>query len=108
MAGRPFRVRVVDGDVEAGVADGVVGGGEAAAVAELGEDRGRAHRPDPVQLLDQGAAARLAARKCSQLAVEWRQLVIEAVEHAQAELDQLTSGGGKVRPRQRLATGLRA
>jgi hypothetical protein len=62
------------------VTDGVVGGGEAAAIAELGPDRGRAHRPDSVQLLDQRAAAGLAAGKRAQLAVERRQLEIEAVE----------------------------
>src|SRR6266487_705495 len=35
VAGRAFAVRLVDGDVEAGVADGVVGACEAARVAEL-------------------------------------------------------------------------
>src|SRR6266540_7157884 len=57
VAGRALAIGLVDGDVEAGVADGVVGGRETARVAELGEDRGRAHRPDAVQARDQRAAA---------------------------------------------------
>ncbi|HJY75321.1 MAG TPA: hypothetical protein VKE95_01760 [Burkholderiales bacterium] len=76
------------------MADGVVGGGEAAAIAELGQDRGRAYGPDPVQLVDQRAAAGLAAGERPQLAVKWRQLEIEAVEHAQPERDELTAGRG--------------
>jgi hypothetical protein len=64
------------------VADGIVGGREAAAIAELGQDRGRAHRADAVQALDQRAAAGLAARIGAQLPVERRQLAIEGVEHA--------------------------
>src|SRR5712691_4931939 len=59
VAGRPFAVGLVDGDVEAGVTDGVVRGREAAGVAEFGEDRGRADRPDAVQARDQRAAAGL-------------------------------------------------
>jgi hypothetical protein len=90
------------------VADRVVGGREAAAVAELGQDRGRAHRPDPVQALDQRAAARLAAGKRAQLPVERRQLEIEAVEHAQRQRDELTPGWRKLRPSQRFPAGLRA
>ena len=82
VPGGALLVGLVDGDVEAGVADGVVGGGEAAAVAELGQDRGRAHRPDPVQALDQCAAGGLAAGKSAQSLVERRQLEIEHLEHA--------------------------
>src|SRR6266851_4810357 len=48
VAGRAFAVGLVDRDVEAGVADGVVRGGKPACVAELGEDRGRADRPHSV------------------------------------------------------------
>jgi hypothetical protein len=48
VAGRAFLVGLVDGDVEPGVADGVVGGREAATIAELGQDRGRAYRADAV------------------------------------------------------------
>jgi hypothetical protein len=59
-------------------------------------------------VLDQGAAAGLAASKRPQLAVERRQLEIERVEHAQADLDQLTAGRGKLRLPQRLPAGLRA
>jgi hypothetical protein len=85
-------VGLVDGNVEAGVADGVVGGGEAAAVAELGQDRGRADRPDPVQALDQRVAARLAAGKRVQPPVERRELEIEHFEHAHADRDQFPPG----------------
>ena len=70
------------------MADGVIGGGEAAAIAELGQDRGRAHRPDAIQVLDQRAAAGLIAGERAQLAVERRQFEIEAVEHAQPERNQ--------------------
>jgi hypothetical protein len=54
---------LVDGDVEAAVADGVVGAGEAATVAELGQDRGRADRADAVEVGDQSATGRMAARE---------------------------------------------
>src|SRR5205823_4856087 len=78
VAGRAFAVRLVDGDVEAGVADGVVGAREAARVAELGQDRRRAHRPHPVQARHQRAAAGLAAGEGAQLSIERRQLSIGA------------------------------
>src|SRR6266571_7331191 len=57
VAGRSLAVRLVDGDVETRVADGVVGACEAARVAELGQDRRRAYRPHPVQARHQRAAA---------------------------------------------------
>ena len=60
--------------------------------------RGRAHRSDPVQTLDQRAAAGLAAGKRPQLAVERRQLEIEHIEHAQAERDQLPPRRRQLRP----------
>jgi hypothetical protein len=50
------------------------------AVAEFGEDRGRAHRPDPVQAGDQRAATGLTAGEGVQLAVEWRQLSVEGID----------------------------
>src|SRR6266542_4211097 len=101
VAGRALVVGLVDGDVQAGVADGVVRGGEAAAIAELGQDRGRADWPDPVQALNQRATAGLAAGIGAQLAVERR-------EHAQPQRDEPSSGGRKLRSPQRLPPGLRA
>ena len=41
-------VRGVDGDVHSSVTDRLAGGGEPAAVAELGQDHHRGERPDPV------------------------------------------------------------
>src|SRR6266702_5903763 len=73
-AGRSLIVGLVHGHIEAGVADGVVGRWEPAAIAELGQDRGRAHGPHPIQALDQRAAAGLAARERVELAGERRQL----------------------------------
>src|SRR5215218_5389965 len=91
-----------------GVADGVVGGRETTRVAELGEDRGRAHRPHPVQARDQRAAASLAARKYAKLAGKWCQLAVERIDHAQPELDQLAPGRGELRRRERLPADLAA
>src|SRR6266704_7176456 len=108
MAGRALAVGLVDGDVEAGVAAGVVGGGEATRVAELGEDRGRAHRPDAVQARDQRAAAGLAARECAELAGKWCQLLVERIDHPQPEPDQLAPGRGELCRRERLPAGLAA
>ena len=54
-------VGLVDGDVQAGVADDVAGVLKAADVAELGEDRDRGQAADSVDLLDQRAAAGLLA-----------------------------------------------
>jgi hypothetical protein len=99
---------MVDGDVEAGVADGVVGGGETTRVAELGEDRGRAHRPDAVQARDQRAAAGLAARKYAKLTSKRHQLLVERIDHPQPELDELSPGRGKVGRRERLPADLAA
>src|SRR5262249_41721134 len=70
VAGGALVVGLVDGDVEAGVADRVVGGREAAAVAELGQDGGRAYWADSVQALDQRTAAWLAVGKRAQSPVE--------------------------------------
>jgi len=58
----------VDGDVHAGVADGLARGGEAAGVAELGEDRDRRQRADPV-VAHQRPAAGLAARIVAQFLI---------------------------------------
>src|SRR6266542_5312311 len=108
VAGRAFLVGLVDGDVETGVADGVVGACEAASIAELRQDRGRAHRPDPVQACDQGAAAGLAAGEGAELSVERRQFAIDRVDHPQRQRDELAPGRGELRPRERLPAGARA
>src|SRR5262245_22301786 len=47
MPRRATLVRLVDGDVHPRVARSLSGGGEAPAVAELGEDRDRGQLPDP-------------------------------------------------------------
>jgi hypothetical protein len=47
VAAGAFSVGLPDGDVEAAVADGVVGAGEAARIAQFGEDRCRWTAPTP-------------------------------------------------------------
>jgi hypothetical protein len=105
VAGSAPGVGLVEGDVQAGVADSVVGACEAAAVAELGEDRGRADRPDPVQALAQRAAAGLPGGERAQLPVERHQLQVEHVEHAQGERDELAAGRGKLDTGERRPAG---
>jgi hypothetical protein len=87
------------------VADGVVGAREAAGIAELGQDRGRAHRPDPVQASDQGAAAGLAAGEGVQIAVERRQFAIDRLDHPLRQRDELAPGRRELRPREGLPAG---
>ena len=87
----------VHGDVQAGEADRFSGGGEAAGVAELGQDRDRRQRADPV-VAHQRLAAGLAACVAAQLLVERRELVIERVDHRQPHRDLLARAR-----RQRLA-----
>ncbi len=69
----------MDGDVQAAVADGVVGAREAATVTELGQDRGRTNRANAVEVGDQGAAARLAAGERAQRPVERGKLPVESL-----------------------------
>src|SRR6266540_813910 len=87
----------MDGDVQAAVADGVVGAREAATVTELGQDRGRADRTNAVEVGDQGAAARLAAGERAQRAVERHQL---APGRGQLRLGERlpTSAGARLQP----------
>jgi hypothetical protein len=85
VTGRTLAVRLVDGDVESAVADGIVGAAEAARIAQFGDDRGRGHRPDPVQARDQLAAARLAASVERQRPVERCELAIDRLDHPQRQ-----------------------
>jgi hypothetical protein len=62
LAGGARFVRLGDGDVESGEADGVAGGGEAAGVAELGRDRTAGELADAEVALP-GQAAGVAAAK---------------------------------------------
>ena len=59
------------------MADGVVGTREAPAVTELGQERGRDDRPDPVELLRQRAAAGLAARERPQPGIDRDELGVD-------------------------------
>jgi len=93
VAGGALAVGLPDGDVEAAVADGVVGALEAARIAQFGEDRRRCHRADTVEPAGECAAARLPARERLQRTVDRRQLTVELIEHAHAQLGDLASGG---------------
>src|SRR6266545_4115049 len=79
----------MDGDVQAAVADGVVGAGEAATVTELGQDRGRADHTNAIEVGDQGTAAALAAGECVQRPVERRQFAVDRLQHPERQRDQL-------------------
>src|SRR5919201_5817021 len=72
VATRPSGIGGVDGDVEAAVADGVGGGGEAAAVAELRPDRERGQGADTVVSLERPTAG-LHARQLGQLEAKGRE-----------------------------------
>src|SRR5918997_2339098 len=61
VPGRAAPVGLVDGDVQADIADRVARAREAARVTELGEDRDRRHLANP-ELAHQRTASRLAAR----------------------------------------------
>src|SRR4051794_17840122 len=83
MPGSPALVGLVDGDVQAGVANGMPRREEPVRVAELGEDRDRRQRADPV-VAHQGPAAGLAAAPVgTQLARKRRGLGVEGVDDAQ-------------------------
>jgi len=105
VAGGALAVGLVDGDVEAGVADGVVGAAEAAAVAQLGQDSGRRDRPDAVQALAQRAAARLAGGEGAQLPIERDDLQVEHVDHPERDRDEFAPGRGELDAGERLAAG---
>jgi hypothetical protein len=62
VPGRAVIVGLVDGDIQAAVADDIARVLKAADVAELGEDGDRGQAADAVDPLDQRTAARLFAR----------------------------------------------
>src|SRR6187200_2986995 len=97
MPGRAASVGLMYGDVEPGIADGVTRAGEAARVAELGEDCDRGHLAD-AELAHQRAAAGLAAGIAAQLLIDRRELGLERVDHRDRHRDLLAPGR-----RQRLA-----
>jgi hypothetical protein len=84
---------LVDGDVQAGVADRVARVLKAARVAELGQDRDRRQRADPVDLLGQCAAAGLRARVRAQREVDRPDLQLDRVDHLQGDRQLLGCRG---------------
>jgi hypothetical protein len=96
VAARSLAVGGVDGDVEAGVADGVGGGGEAAAVAELSPDRERGQGTDAVVGLER-TATRLRARQPAQLETNRDELVVDPIDRAQRDLHHRPGCGRKRR-----------
>src|SRR5215207_1646696 len=82
MAGAALLVSLVHGDVQAGEAHGLTRGGEAPRVAELGEDRARDPRADPV-VAHQRAAARLPAGERLEIAIERSELRVDVLDHRQ-------------------------
>jgi hypothetical protein len=80
----------VDGDIEAGVTDGVSRGGKASAVAELRPDRDRDERTDSVVDLQRAASA-LRSREASEIGTEDVELVVDAIDRSQRNLDRRTS-----------------
>src|SRR6266540_2368335 len=87
------------------MADGVVGAGEAAAVAELGQDSGRRDGPDAVQALAQRPAAGLAGGEGAQLPIERDDLQVEHVDHPERDRDEFAPGRGELDAGERLAAG---
>src|SRR5213078_336721 len=83
----------MDGDVQAAVADGVLGAREAATVTELGQDRGRADRTNAVEVGDQGTAAALAAGERAQRPVERDKFAVDRLQHPERQRDQLAPAG---------------
>src|SRR5437867_2379690 len=97
VTGSALAVGLPDGDVEAAVADGVVGAFETARIAQFGEDRRRCHRADTVEPAGECAAAGLPERERVQRTVDRRQLTVELIEHAQAQPGDLAPRGATVR-----------
>ena len=90
-------IGLVHGDVHPGVPDRETGRGEAGAVTQLGQDRDRDQRPDPV-VSHERLAPGLPARVRAQLPVQRRQLPVERVDHRQRDRNRLARRG-----RQRLS-----
>src|SRR5206468_9871667 len=99
---------LIDGDVEPGMADGIVRAGEAPAVAERGEDADADQRADTEQVAHQRAAAGLAAGEGAQPAVQRRQLGVEMVDRTHAGLDEHAPGRRQLGLAEARAAGARA
>jgi hypothetical protein len=69
-------------------ADGLPGGREAAGVTELGNDRDRGQRADPI-VGHQRFASRLATRERAQLFIQRSDLLVKRVDHRQRNSDLL-------------------
>ena len=95
----------MDGDVQAAVADGVVGAGEAATVTELGHDRGRTDRTNAVEVGDQRTTSRLATSERAQRPIERDKLAVDHVDRPQRQRHQLAASGRQLRLAERLASG---
>lgn len=78
---------MVDGDVEAGVADCLARTGEAARVAQLAQHGDGGEGTDPVELTGQHAAALKAASGLHQLLFDGEQLLVDPIDGAQREVD---------------------
>lgn len=85
----------VDGHIEAGVADRVVGAVEAAGVAHLGPDRHRGQRSDAVVRGLQRAAGRLAAADELDLISDQGHFLGEPVDLAHGRIDGGSGGRGQ-------------
>ena len=106
MPAAATHVGFVDGDVQAGAAHRLLGGGEASGVAELGDDRRRNERADAV-VAHQRPAARLAASEAPQLKIEGVDLVAEVLDDAQRDGDLLLGDRGKLEVSELLMRGSR-
>ena len=89
----------VDGDVQAAVADHLLGTGEAAAVAELGPHRHGDQPADAVGGLDQRPARRLAMTEALQVPLQRLRLDVGRLEHRVADPHPLPARPGSSRRR---------
>ncbi len=97
-AGHPATVRTALDATRIGGMTTLVGmaptGTEVAGLAELGEDRDRRQPVDSVDLVNQGATARLLAGDRVQLGIKRNQLGVERVDDLQRDV-QLLAGRGQ-------------
>src|SRR5256886_14297615 len=100
VAGGALSIGLPNADVEAAVADGVIGAAEAARIAQFGEDRRRRHRADTVELPGQWTAARLPAGRSLRRPVNPRQLPGWQVRRSPAQPLSASARGGKLEAEQ--------